>query len=262
MSRHLNHLWRVVRTGCAFVVFGGLSLSLSWVVLPLCGRRPTLEPADLRAQRIIHGVLKWYAGFLERIGILRFTTVGVDVLGTPGRRLIVANHPTLLDDVFMTSLLPQVDSVVSGARAEHPVMAGCVRAARYVRNDSGLEIVEECAERIRLGRNVLIFPEGTRSPRVGLGDFQRGAARIALEAECDLQPVAIHCDPPTLRKGQKWYDVPDRAFRLVVQALPPVSSGPTLESLRRGECSRSVAARRLTAEINESLAKGLAGGDV
>lgn len=265
MSRRLKHLWRIARTGSAFVVFAGLCLYVAHVAVPWARRRAGPESAeapDLRAQRIIHRVLRGYIGYLQRTGILRFRSVGVEALGAPGRRLIVANHPTLLDYVFMTSLLPQVDSVVSAERADHPVLAACAREADYVRNDAGRDMVEACAARVRAGRNVLIFPEGTRSPHVGLGEFQRGAARIALAAGCDVQPVVIHCDPPTLRKGQKWYDVPDRAFDLVVQALPPVSSGPVLESLRRGEYSRSVAARRLTAEIKESLAKGLAGGDV
>lgn len=261
-SGRLRYLWRVLRTGLGFLVFGGLCLSLSHAVLPIRLRRASELPRDIRAQHTIHAVLAWYVGFLERIGILHFATVDAELLGTPGRRLIVANHPTLLDYVFLTALVPQLDSVVNSERADHPVLGGCVRASRYVRNDSGGEIVSECAQRLRAGRNVLIFPEGTRSPVVGLREFHRGAARIALEAECDLQPVLISCDPPTLRKGQKWYDVPEHAFRLGVRVLEPVRSGPILESLRLGECSRGVAARRLTAEIHESLSKGLAGSDV
>lgn len=262
MTRRLKHLLRVVCTGTAFVVFGVLCLSLTYVIFPWKLRKQSRQPRDVRAQHTLHDTLKWYVGLLERLGILHFSTSGAELLGTPGRRLIVANHPTLLDYVFMTSLLPQADSVVASERAEHPILAGCVTAACYVRNDTGRKIVDECVERLRAGRTVLIFPEGTRSPFEGMREFQRGAARIALAAECDLQPVVIHCDPPTLRKGQKWYDVPERPFRLVVQVLPPVSSAPILASLQRGECSRSVAARRLTAEIRESLSKGLAGADV
>lgn len=262
MFRRLKRLWRAVRTGLAFVVYGGLSLSLAMLIVPIAIRLRRGEPADLLTQRLIHRVNKGYVRFLEAIGIMRWQVSGIERLEAPGRRLIVANHPTLLDYVFLTALLPQADCIVNSARADNPILSGGVRAARYVRNDVGHEIVSECAARLAAGRTLIVFPEGTRSPFEGMRAFKRGAARIALEAGCDLQPVAIHCDPPTLRKGQKWYDVPDRAFRLSVQALEPVRSAPARDALRNGDCSPGVAARRITAEIHEAIAKGLAKNDV
>lgn len=262
MSRRLRTLWRVLRSAMGYLLFGALTAWVSFVVFPLRLRSDGEEPRDLRAQRILQDYLAWYVTQLERMGVLTFSSVGVERLEGRGGVLIVANHPTLLDYVFVSALFPQLDSVVNSERADHPLLRTCVREARYVRNDTGTEIVRECAARLAVGRNVLIFPEGTRSPLVGMREFQRGAARIALEAACDVQPVLITCDPPTLRKGQKWYAVPETAFRVEVRLLEPVSSGPVLDSLRRGECSRSVAARRLTAEIHESLSKGLAGTDV
>lgn len=262
MSRGLKRWWRALRTALAFAAYGVLSLALAFVIVPIAIRLHRDEPTDLLTQRLIHRVNRAYVVFLEATGIMRWRVSGTELLGAPGRQLIVANHPTLLDYVFLTALLPQADCIVSSARAENPFLSGAVRAARYVRNDVGHEIVRECVERLAAGRTLIIFPEGTRSPTEGMRAFKRGAARIALEAACDLQPVAIHCDPPTLRKGQKWYDVPDRAFQLSIQALEPVRSAPAREALRKGECSPGVAARRITAEVHEAIAKGLANHDV
>jgi 1-acyl-sn-glycerol-3-phosphate acyltransferase len=142
---------------------------------------------------------------------------------------------------------------VNAPRSDNFFLRGLIRAAGYVRNDAGASIVRECAERLSRGRSLVVFPEGTRSPAGDLGPFQRGVARIAMEAGCDLLPVAITCEPPTLRKGQKWYDLPERPFHATVRVLEPVSSDPARSS---GE-SVSVAARRLTAELRESLSKGL-----
>ena len=48
-----------------------------------------------------------------------------------------------------------------------------------------------CKEDLDNGNNVLIFPEGTRTPRFSRNIYQKGAARIALYAGCDVLPVFI-----------------------------------------------------------------------
>ena len=254
MRSRLEYSSRVARTGAGFVLFAVLALMLAFFVLPASRLWPGGDARnDLRAQRIIHRVARFYLAVIQRAGIMRLTLVGAEHLTHDGPHLIVANHPTLLDIVFLCSALPQFDCIVNGPRSDNFFLRGLARSAGYVRNDAGTSIVRECAERLRRGRSLLVFPEGTRSPAGGLGTFQRGAARIALEAGCDLLPVAITCEPPTLRKGQKWYDLPERPFHATVRVLEPVSSDPARSS---GE-SVSVAARRLTAELRESLSKGL-----
>ena len=74
----------------------------------------------------------------------------------------------------------------------------------------------------------------------------------------DLVPVLVTCDPPTLMRGQKWYDVPDRPFVLRLQVGEPIRVGPYREALLEGE-SRPRVTRRLTAELREFFEKGLRG---
>jgi 1-acyl-sn-glycerol-3-phosphate acyltransferase len=105
-----------------------------------------------------------------------------------------------------------------------------------------------------------MFPEGTRSPAHALGPFHRGAARIALASGRDLTPVLVACEPPTLMRGQPWYEVPDRPFEYTLRVGDPIAVRPYLEALARGE-SRSRVARRLTAELREHFEKGLEAGE-
>jgi 1-acyl-sn-glycerol-3-phosphate acyltransferase len=135
-------------------------------------------------------------------------------------------------------------------------MGGVIRAAGYVATDGGQGIVDASAESLARGRSLLVFPEGTRSPKGGLGPFQRGAAHIALKSRRDLVPVFVTCDPPTLMRGQKWYDVPDHAFDMTLRVGEPIRVQSYLEALEAGE-SRPRVARRLTAEIRETFEKGL-----
>jgi 1-acyl-sn-glycerol-3-phosphate acyltransferase len=261
---------RIAITAIGFVAFALFCVALTWIALPLSRRfgRSDLAP-DLAAQRQIHRFCRGFLDFVQRLGVLRWEALDAAALSEPGARFIVANHPTLLDFVAIAALMPQADCIVNSARADNPLLARIAAHARYVRNDGGADVIRACAERLRAGRNLVVFPEGTRSPASGLREFQRGVARIALEADCDLQPIVIHCDPPTLRKGQKWYDVPARPFRLTLRVLDPLGTQPIRAALRDGRTTRSSAARQLTAELREVLAKAktreaerTGGGDV
>jgi 1-acyl-sn-glycerol-3-phosphate acyltransferase len=194
--------------------------------------------------------------YLEGVGLTEVRFEGALRLREPGPRIVVANHPTLVDTPLLGQCMPQADCIANPDWADHPLLRGAIAAANYVRNDAGAEAIEEGVRRLREGRSLLIFPEGTRTPLgVPLGPLRRGAAHIALRAGVELQPVAIRCVPRTLMKGQRWHDVPDRAFELRVKALPPLLPK---EVLAGGE-SASIAARKVTDALRARLLEALEG---
>lgn len=250
---------RVVRTGAAFVSFGVLGVSLALFGIPwvrLRVRDP--EARQLRVQQLATDALRAFMGVMTGLRLMRFHREGVaERLSEPGL-LIVANHPTLIDVCTILSCMDHGTCLTKQANAENPTMAGVIRAAGYVVNEGGQAIVDGCAESLARGRSLLLFPEGTRSPKGGLGEFQRGAAHIAMKSRKDVVPVFVSCEPPTLMRGQKWYDVPDGPFDMTLRVGEPIRVQPYLEALEAGE-SRPRVARRLTAEIRETFEKGLRG---
>ncbi|MGE4607493.1 MAG: hypothetical protein AAEJ52_12200, partial [Myxococcota bacterium] len=64
--------------------------------------------------------------------------------------------------------------------------------------------------------------------------------------------------PPTLRKNEKWYDVPDRAFTVTATVIDPISPRPIADS----GVAPPLAARHLTRQLPEVFAKGLDIADV
>jgi 1-acyl-sn-glycerol-3-phosphate acyltransferase len=158
---------------------------------------------------------------------------------------VVANHPTLIDVMLLIACLPQADCVVKRAHWRSPVLRRVMIGAGYLPNIDGDELIDACVDRLRQGRTVIVFPEGTRSPRGRLGHFHRGAAHIALRSGCAPIPVTIRCEPLAFGKGARWYDVPDRRVLITVEVGDPFVLAPCDGS------DRSVAARRVTRVLRD-----------
>jgi 1-acyl-sn-glycerol-3-phosphate acyltransferase len=241
--RAIYRFARVLVPGLLFAVFGIGAIVLAGLVIPiaLCLRFGR-EPIDAVAQRWIHR--SCYA----------FTQLGI-VLGQFGLEysgferlhhrpsLIVANHPSLLDVVFLLGLVPQMDCVVKLQAWNNPALGLIVRAAGYVSNSDGNSMVDDCTDRLRAGRSLVIFPEGSRSPEAGLREFKRGAAHIALRSGTPIVPVVITCDPPALKKGQPWYALPRERFKYTLVMGEPIFVKDLLEE----ESPPAIAARHVNA---------------
>jgi 1-acyl-sn-glycerol-3-phosphate acyltransferase len=246
MLRLVFYVWRVFATGFAFVVFnvGGLIAAVS--AIAVCRVLPgSRETRERRAQRVIQFLFASFILGLRGLGLLTCERIGLERLRTARPSLVIANHPTLLDVVFLISSMPHVDCVVKAAVWNNVFFRGTVRGAGYIPNSEGPELVDDCVERLGRGHHVLLFPEGTRSPAGALRRFQRGGAHIALRARCEIQPILITCEPPTLLKGMPFFHVPPRRPHFTLTLLDPIRPEEYLED--GGETPLAV--RRLNAAL-------------
>jgi 1-acyl-sn-glycerol-3-phosphate acyltransferase len=238
----LTRYWRVAATGLVFVLFGLGAVVISVSAFPVLRlSTPNADHARRRIQRFMQLTFKFYMNVMRGLGILTYSVNGLEELRAPGR-LIVANHPTLLDVVFLVSLLPEVDCIVKRGLWRNPFLRWPVLWASYIPNSEGEELIERCAERIRRGHSLLVFPEGTRAVPGQAMHMQRGAARIALAADAEITPVTITCEPITLFKSNPWYRVPARRFHLQAD----VGTVVTAAQFRRAGEPSTRSARRLT----------------
>lgn len=239
--------WRQIRLGAAFVEFGLASLTVAFVVAPVLRRfARNGEEAQLAVQRAIRRAYALSTGFWRFLRILTLDSSGLHGLAAAGPCIVVANHPTLIDVVLLGSHLPQMDCIVNaGWTANSPFMARAIELAGYVKNDAGQSAVDDCAARLRRGRTLLVFPEGTRSPWGAFGKFQRGAAHIALASGAPMVVVTIDCHPRMLGSGRKWHDVPDGISRFRMRIAATLDPAAYLA----GGTSRPIAARRMTEDL-------------
>jgi len=241
-DRKLNRVWRIFATGFVFVLFGVGALIISVTMFPLL--RLSTWNAETARRRIQHGMQVTFRAFVETmrvLGIFTYRVEGAERLRKPGR-LIVANHPTLIDVVLLVSQMPEVDCIVKSGLWRNPFLRWPVSWAGYLPNAAGEKLIEECSATLRRGHSLLVFPEGTRTVPGKPLRMQRGAAHIALAANSDILPVTITCDPPALFKGNPWYRVPAQRFHMRVVVGEPVAAR---EFIRDNE-SPVRTARRIT----------------
>ena len=212
-----------------FVLFGAGALLLS-LLMPVL-RRPDRCHAPLRAS---WRLALW---LFEAVRLIR-----VDRGGLPDCRgcVIVANHPSLIDVVILVALIPKTLFVAKHGLKKNPVMSLIVRSMGFPDDES---LPETAGPYLEKGWNLLIFPEGTRSPAVGMNPFRRGAAHVAIRCGAPVVAITLRPSRRILGKGQKPWDM---GRRRVAYSTDHV--GPTLYERRHGETLHT-AAVRATADI-------------
>ncbi len=237
----LRHAWMYTRVLTAFACFGVGAVILALALVPVRWVS-SARNADARAQRAVSRAFRLFVSGGHAAGLWRVRVEGLERLAEPGQ-LIIANHPTLIDVVLLIAHIPTVDCVVKASAWRNPALALIVQVAGYLSNEDGDETVEACADRIRAGRSVLLFPEGTRSPAKGLQPFQRGAAHVAVRAGCPVTPVFIRCTPRALAKDLPLSAYPTKGtdirveagepWNTIVEGAPPEPTGVLVRRLTR-----------------------------
>jgi 1-acyl-sn-glycerol-3-phosphate acyltransferase len=248
-QQRLRRVWRVVATAFGFAMFGAGCLAVSLLAIPLVRLWPGTAPARrLRVRRLIGLSLRSFVGLLSALGAVGYEVAGASRLGRPGQ-LIVANHPTLLDAVFLLGLAPSSSCIVKRALWHNLLTRWPVTAAGYVNNIPTDRMIEEACDALRSGESVIIFPEGTRTVPQQPLKFQRGAAAIAVRAATAVTPVYIRCSPPALMKGVPWYRMPEQRVRFSLEVGTDIDPEP----FRRG-APAPIAARALNERVLEVFA--------
>lgn len=237
-------------TGLAFATFGIGGLLMSVTVFPLAALiSRDAATRKRRMQWLTHLSWRLFVWFMKTLGILTWELHGGERLRQPGR-LIVANHPSLLDVVFLIALMPRVDCIVKPAIFTNPFMLPA-RWAGYIVNRSGEQLIGDCAATLKAGNSLLIFPEGTRTVPGRAITMKRGAAQIALAAGCEILPVTLRVSPPTLTKGEPWYRVPARPFHVDIRV------GQPFDVAAWRDLPAPLATRHLTQQLERHFAESL-----
>jgi 1-acyl-sn-glycerol-3-phosphate acyltransferase len=252
----LNYYWRVLATGLCFATFSVGGLVLSFLVIPVISVLSTDSQEQRRRTRhCIHHTLRFFTRLMTVLGVIEFDTRAAGkVLLTHHGKVIIANHPSLIDVVVLISLMPKADCIVKNELWANPFVGRVLRAAHYINNSGDVEqLISACQHSLDEGYSLIIFPEGTRTTPGESLVLQRGASNIALRCRVPLVPVVISCEPATLTKNEKWYSVPSTKVKFslhVDDVIDTAGFEPEVPSV-------AIRARHLTAQIQNYYTKSL-----
>lgn len=224
----LRQLGRIVLAAGAFLGFGLGGALLSWVVLPLAGFGRDRVSRQRRRQRIVQASFVLFHDYMRLCGLVDFDPRRAPGLALDGPLVLVSNHPTLVDVTALIAAYGELCVVAKGSLFRNPLVGPLLALCGHIDGGgaqfgAGTQVVDEAVARLRAGHRVLMFPEGTRSPFDGLGRFHVGAFAAAFGSEVPIAPLAIDADPPGLKKGQAWWQIPARSIDLRVRPLAPLS---------------------------------------
>lgn len=246
MLKSVNYFWRLFATGFSFVVFGLGGIVLWLIVFPIISLLSSeQDKKQQRAQKSVQLCFYFFIGLMHRLGVMTYDIKGLEKINRPGQ-LIVANHPTLIDIVFLISRIPFANCIVKEKLWHNPFTKGPVINAGYISNGNSKEMISDCVACLNSGGVMIVFPEGTRTVEGVEYKFQRGAARIALQSNAIVTPVTLSCNPATLSKAEKWYQIPERRFHLVMK----VEDDIVLDDFLAIE-SKTIAVRRFNRYLQE-----------
>ncbi|MEO7013379.1 MAG: 1-acyl-sn-glycerol-3-phosphate acyltransferase, partial [Dokdonella sp.] len=132
MLDRFNYLWRIIATGLSFLGFG-IGGVIQWLLVFPC-LNLFVRDSDRRsrlARAVIHRSFAAHIELMRMLGVLTYDIRGAERLQRHGL-LILANHPTLIDVVFLISLIPDANCVVKSRLASNPFTRGPVQATGYI----------------------------------------------------------------------------------------------------------------------------------
>ena len=114
------YYWRLLATAASFALFGLGGLCLRLVVFPVLGWLPgDAQTHRQRARQIVSWLFWCFVRFMARTGVLTYEIQGPERLGRPGQ-MIIANHPSLIDVVFLIGLVRHANCVVKQSLWDNP----------------------------------------------------------------------------------------------------------------------------------------------
>jgi 1-acyl-sn-glycerol-3-phosphate acyltransferase len=117
----------------------------------------------------------------------------------------IANHRGRLDSLLLLSIIEDAGVLIKSKYCRFPFYRALVKYFDFIAVSSDAphslsQAFDRCKKLIAEGKNILVFPEGTRASSSRLLPFKEFAFRLAAQTKVPLIPVIIHSNYPFLAK--------------------------------------------------------------
>ena len=169
-----------------------------------------VAPFDRDGRAIVRVGRVWVRWILWTCGI-RVDADGLENVPRDRPCVYMSNHQSVVDIVAIIATLPVAWRFVAKRELTWiPVFGWALVLGHQIivdrkNRESSVKSLVRAAERVRAGANVIIFPEGSRSPDASLREFKSGGFHLALQAGVPIVPIAI---------SGSWRISPKRSLRI------------------------------------------------
>lgn len=174
---------------------------------------------------LLLGGLRWICGIYPVL-------IGAEHLPPEGAALIASQHQSAYDTLVWLTLLPRPTYVMKRELVKIPLfgpltpLAGMILVDRSAGANALRTLLRDTGSAVSEGRQIVIFPEGTRTLPGERRELQPGVAAMAAMARLPVIPVATDSG---LRWGRRAFRRCPGPIHLVV--CPPLPTGLRREAL-------------------------------
>ncbi len=217
----------ILRSSWALLVF--------LVVTPIIATGAILSSLLRRREATMAPVALWGRALLAAIGA-RVEYLGLEHRIGDRPCIFVSNHQSNVDIWALGCVLPpHTKFVAKQSLFGLPFIGWAMRRAGFIaidreRRHLAMQSLELAAARIREGRSLILFPEGTRSKDGRLQRFKKGGFHLALRAGVPVVPIAISGSWNVLPPGK----FAARSGAIQVRFLPAIEVARFLPDDYRG----------------------------
>lgn len=147
-----------------------------------------------------------HARVLLALLAVRVVRHGEENLDLSRTAIVMANHRSMLDIPLMVVTVPRIRFVAKKELGRIPIFGWSLIRSEHVLIDrknrqEAITALKRMAEVFGKGRNLMVFPEGTRARGTALLPFKKGGFHLAVDTGLPILPVSISGNERVLPKG-------------------------------------------------------------
>ena len=154
---------------------------------------PFISPGENK----VHKIANLWARMLLWLTSIRVDVIGKENVLMEKPQIFMANHQSDFDILIVLAHIPgQFRWIAKKELFKIPIFGKAMRNAGYIEIDrqnheKALKSLDEAAQKIREGKSVVTFPEGTRSRDGQIRPFKQGMFHLAIQAGVPIVPISI-----------------------------------------------------------------------
>lgn len=190
----------------------------------LIGLSPLRNSASSKVQKTIQNFYSAWASFMSALGVLHLKRPERTPTKNAKGCIWLANHPCILDNSYLLTFITAGNSIYKQSISTNPFYGSTAKLAGYIPNSGGPDMIRDAVDSLKNGRDLVIFPEGTRSTQFNKELVKPGFALIAKRAEVEIKLLWIDNPDDFLTREAPLFGLPKLPAQIEITQFDEISA--------------------------------------